>query len=105
MAIYHQHIKVFSRAKGNNIVKSIAYRRGIKLMDPISGKIYDYSRKKNVIHSEIVLPKDATKWIKDLVDLEKIDANKAAQLLANSIELREKRKDSQLVNILVPNEQ
>ena len=107
MAIYHQHIKVFSRAKGNNIVKSIAYRRGIKLIDPTSGKIYDYSRKKNVIHSEIVIPKDATKWIKDLVDLEKIDANKAAQLLANSIELREKRKDSQLareIEIALPME-
>ena len=96
MAIYHQHIKVFSRAKGHNIVNSIAYRRGIKLIDPISGKIYDYSRKKNVIHSEIVVSKNASQWIKDLVKLEKIDPVTAAQLFANSIELGETRKDSQL---------
>jgi len=47
MAIYHQHIKVFS--KTNNTVKSIAYRRSIKLTDSVSGKIYDCSRKKNAI--------------------------------------------------------
>ena len=96
MAIYHQHIKVFSRAKGHNLVKAIAYRRGVKLIDIVTGNIYDFSRKKNVIHSEIMVHKNAPQWIKDLIELEKTDRVKAAEMLANSIELGEKRKDAQL---------
>ena len=62
MAIYHQHIKVFQRSKGHNIVNAIAYRRGIKLIDPKSEKAYDYSHRKDVVHTEILLPENAPQW-------------------------------------------
>ena len=97
MAIYHQHIKVLTRSKGHSAIKAIAYRRGIKLVDPITGEVHDYSRKKNVIHSEIILPFDAPQWIQNIAELQKTNPVEAAQQLANSIELKEKRKDSQLM--------
>jgi ATP-dependent exoDNAse (exonuclease V) alpha subunit len=96
MAIYHQHVKILTRTKGHNMVAAIAYRRGIKLVDPKTGITFDYSYKKNVIHSELVIPENSPAWIKDLVALEKNDPTTAAQLFANSIELIEKRKDAQL---------
>ncbi|HQW57580.1 MAG TPA: MobA/MobL family protein, partial [Gammaproteobacteria bacterium] len=96
MAIYHQHIKVFQRSKGHNVVNAIAYRRGIKLIDPKSGKAYDYSYRKDVVHTEILLPENAPQWIKEIVELDKTDPLEAAKLFSYSIEFRETRKDSQL---------
>lgn len=105
MALFHLRTKILSRSKGDNVVRAIAYRRGIKLIDPKTQEIYDYSRKKNVVHSELCIPNDAPDWIKELTVIEKSDITKAAQLFSNSIELNEHRKDavftqSTLANLL-----
>ncbi len=62
MAIFRAETKSLSRAKGHNLAAAISYRAGIKLTD--NNKInpearsYDYTKKTDVIHSEILLPKN-----------------------------------------------
>ena len=88
MAIYHLHLKNISRGKGQSVVAAAAYRSGDKLTDMRIGKEYDYSRKENIIRSEIILPKNAVKNDpKKFFDREK---------LWNSVEQSEKRKDARL---------
>ncbi len=88
MAIYHLTAKVVSRAKGQSVVASAAYRSSESLYDERYGMTQDYTRKQGVEHSEILLPKGAPQWMAD------------RQTLWNQVELCEKRKDSQLAREL-----
>jgi len=84
MAIYHLTAKVVSRAKGQSVVASAAYRASEALHDDRYGMTHDYTRKVGVEHSEILAPEDAPDWVYD------------RQILWNTVELFEKRKDAQL---------
>jgi Ti-type conjugative transfer relaxase TraA len=84
IAIYHLSAKVVSRAKGQSVVASAAYRASEALHDDRYGMTQDYSRKQGVEHSEILAPEEAPAWVFD------------RQTLWNQVELSEKRKDSQL---------
>ena len=84
IAIYHLTAKVVSRAKGQSVVASAAYRASEALHDDRYGLTHDYSRKQGVEHSEILAPEDAPAWVYD------------RQTLWNTVEATEKRKDSQL---------
>jgi Ti-type conjugative transfer relaxase TraA len=84
LAIYHLTAKVVSRAKGQSVVASAAYRASEALHDDRYGLTHDYTRKQGVEHSEIVAPEDAPVWVHD------------RQTLWNAVEAAEKRKDSQL---------
>lgn len=75
---------IISRKKGHNAVKAAAYRSGEALYDEKNNATYDYSRKHDVIHAEIMAPENAHEWMKD-----------RSQLWSN-VETIEKRKDSQL---------
>ena len=84
LAIYHCSIKIFSRAKGKSAVAAAAYRAAEKITNEYDGKAYDYTRKKGVVHSEILLPDHAPAEYADRA------------VLWNAVEQIEKAKNSQL---------
>ena len=84
MAIYHLHVKVIGRKAGSSAVASAAYRSASRLRDDRLERSHDFSNKRGVVHSEVVLPEDAPeKWS----DRER---------LWNDVEAFEVRKDAQL---------
>ncbi|MCL1976742.1 MAG: MobA/MobL family protein [Candidatus Bathyarchaeota archaeon] len=96
-AIYHLTVQIIGRSSGRSAVGSSAYRSGEKLHSiahaayQAGQKIYaegdqithDYTRKKGVIHNEIILPDNAPEEYKD------------RQALWNFVEKRSKRVDAQ----------
>ena len=84
LAIYHCSIKIFSRSKGKSAVAAAAYRAAEKITSEYDGKIYDYTRKKGVVHSEILLPDHAPAEFSDRA------------VLWNAVEQIEKASNSQL---------
>ena len=95
MAIYHFSAKVISRANGSSAVASAAYRSASELHDARLGRSHDFSNKAGVIHSEVLLPKDAPERLLDRTTL------------WNEVEAGEKRKDAQLareVEFSIPRE-
>ena len=56
MAVYHLCVKTFSRTHGAAATASAAYRSATKIRDERTGQIYDFTRKRGVVHSEIILP-------------------------------------------------
>lgn len=96
MAIYHLHVKVIGRSKGQNAVASAAYRRATALLDEQENKKWDFSKKAGVIHKEISLPSNAPSWLKDLVENYTKDPDLASEKLWNKVERSEKRIDAQL---------
>jgi len=59
MAIFVLKIKTFSRAsgkRGSRATSGAAYRAGERIRDERTGATYDYSRRRDVLHKEIVLP-------------------------------------------------
>lgn len=59
MAIYHCSIKNISRGKGKTAIAASAYRAGAILTDSETGIKHNYTRKSEVVHSEIILPEHA----------------------------------------------
>ncbi|HQZ87422.1 MAG TPA: Ti-type conjugative transfer relaxase TraA [Gammaproteobacteria bacterium] len=95
MAIYHFSGTVISRSQGRSAIACAAYRSGERLMDERYEKIQDYSRKDDIVHEEILLPKNAPEWMGD------------REKLWNAVEAAEKRKDAQLArefNFALPQE-
>ncbi len=82
MAIYHCSIKTFSRAKGDTVVAAAAYRARARLDNEFLGRQENYSKRKDLAHTEIILPAGAPDWA--------TDANK----LWNAVEKKETRKNS-----------
>jgi Ti-type conjugative transfer relaxase TraA len=95
MAIYHLHVKVLGRKSGSSAVASAAYRSGARLRDERLDRNHDFSAKRGVVHSEVLLPENAPEaWI----DRER---------LWNDVEAFEVRKDAQLareVEFAIPRE-
>jgi ATP-dependent exoDNAse (exonuclease V) alpha subunit len=79
MAIYHFNAKVIGRASGKSATAASAYIRAVRIRDCLSGKSFDYTKKKGVVYSEILAPKDAPDWIKN------------PETLWNAVELREEQ--------------
>ena len=88
MAIYHLSIKTIARAAGRSATAAAAYRSGEKISDLASGQVFDYTRKRGVEHTEIVLPTAITlqdsPWARD------------RQALWNAAEAAEKRRDARV---------
>src|SRR6202000_2371345 len=59
MAIYHLHVKVIGRKAGSSAVASVAYRSASRLRDERLDRSQDFSAKRGVVHSEIMLPENA----------------------------------------------
>ena len=84
MAIYHFSVQVIGRAAGRSAVAASAYRSASRLRDDRLERSHDFSGKRGVVHSEVLLPENAPgQWS----DREK---------LWNDVEAFEKRKDAQL---------
>ncbi len=95
MAIYHLSGSIISRSQGRSAVACAAYRAGDNLHDNRYGKTHDYTLKQDVVFSEILLPGNAPEWMSN------------REVLWNSVEVFEKRKDAQLareIQISLPRE-
>ena len=84
MAIYHLHVKVIGRKSGASAVASAAYRAGSRLRDERLDRSHDFSGKRGVVHSEVMLPENAPEAWRD------------RERLWNDVEACEIRKDAQL---------
>ncbi|GLQ79197.1 hypothetical protein GCM10007881_27150 [Mesorhizobium huakuii] len=84
MAIYHLHVKVIGRKAGSSAVASAAYRSASRLRDERIERTHDFSTKRGVVHSEVMLPEDAPEAWRD------------RERLWNDVEAFEVRKDAQL---------
>jgi Ti-type conjugative transfer relaxase TraA len=84
MAIYHLHVKVIGRKSGSSAVASAAYRSGSRLRDERLDRSHDFSAKRGVVHSEVMLPENAPAAWRDRErlwnDVEAFDIRKDAQL-------------------------
>jgi len=56
MAIYHLYAGIIQRSKGRSAVAAAAYRAGVQMLDERTGLTHDYSRRSDVVHSEMMLP-------------------------------------------------
>jgi Ti-type conjugative transfer relaxase TraA len=95
MAIYHLHVKVIGRKSGASAVASAAYRSGSRLRDERLDRSHDFSAKRGVVHSEVMLPENAPQAWSD------------RERLWNDVEAFEIRKDAQLareVEFAIPRE-
>lgn len=84
MAIYHLHVKVIGRKAGSSAVASAAYRSASRLRDARIDRVQDFSSKRGVLHSEVLLPDGAPEMWRD------------RERLWNDVEAFEVRKDAQL---------
>ncbi|AYM81042.1 hypothetical protein At12D1_11550 [Agrobacterium tumefaciens] len=95
MAIYHLHVKVIGRKAGSSAVASAAYRSGLRLRDERLDHAHDFTAKRGVVHSEVMLPEGAPDIWTD------------RERLWNDVEAFEVRKDAQLareVEFSIPRE-
>ena len=95
MAIYHLHVKVIGRKAGSSAVASAAYRSGSRLRDERLDRSHDFSAKRGVVHSEVMLPEKAPELWRD------------RERLWNDVEAFEIRKDAQLareIEFAIPRE-
>ena len=84
MAMYHLHVKVIGRKSGSSAVASAAYRSASRLHDERLQRSHDFSAKRGVVHSEVMLPEGAPESWSD------------RERLWNDVEAFEIRKDAQL---------
>src|SRR5882757_3879935 len=56
MAKYFLYVKVFSRGKGSRVTRAAAYRAGERIRDERTSESYNYSKRKDIVHSEIIPP-------------------------------------------------
>ena len=95
MAIYHLHVKVIGRKSGASAVASAAYRSASRLRDERLDRSHDFSAKRGVVHSEVMLPENAPEAWND------------RERLWNDVEAFEIRKDAQLareIEFAIPRE-
>jgi ATP-dependent exoDNAse (exonuclease V) alpha subunit len=95
LAIYYLDAQMISRSRGQSVVACAAYRAGDKLYDVRYEKTHDYTRKKGIEHSEILLSANSPTWVAD------------RDKLWNNVEKVEKRKDAQLareIKLALPRE-
>jgi Ti-type conjugative transfer relaxase TraA len=95
MAIYHLHVKVIGRKSGSSAVAAAAYRSSSRLRDERLDRTHDFSQKRGVVHSEVMLPENGRKVWSD------------RERLWNDVEAFEIRKDAQLareVEFAIPRE-
>ena len=98
MAIYHLSVKLVTRGAGRSSTAAAAYRAATRVRDERTGLVFDYSRKRGVEHTEIVLPsaqREAARWAHD------------RGRLWNAAEHAEKRKDARVAReyeIALPHE-
>lgn len=89
MAIYRFEVKAISRKVGRSATAAAAYRTASRLEDERTGEVHDYRRKRDVVHSEILLAQDAPVAFKDRAHL------------WNAAEAAERRKDAKVAREII----
>jgi hypothetical protein len=89
MAIYYLNVQIISRSTGRTATGAAAYRAGEKIVDDRTGLVFDYTRRRGEIETEILAPDNAPAWAQD-----------RAQLW-NQVEKAERRADSQVAREIV----
>lgn len=56
MATYFLNIKSFGRSNGSSAPSAAAYRAGERIRDERTGRTYDHSDRRDVLHKEILVP-------------------------------------------------
>ncbi|MDB6090450.1 MAG: hypothetical protein JWN85_3234 [Gammaproteobacteria bacterium] len=86
MAMFRLQIESLSRKAGRRATAAAAYRAGERIRDERTGELHNYSRRKDVLHTEIFLPSSLgtapLEWARD------------RGRLWNTAEQAEKRKDA-----------
>jgi ATP-dependent exoDNAse (exonuclease V) alpha subunit len=85
VAIFHLQVKLITRGAGRSATAAVAYRAADHVPDGRTGLVFDYTRKRGVEHTEIVLPgamAETATWARDRVRL------------WNAAEAAENRKDA-----------
>ncbi|WP_449280314.1 Ti-type conjugative transfer relaxase TraA [Litorisediminicola beolgyonensis] len=88
MAIYHLHMKIIGRSSGASAVAAAAYRSASRLRDERIERSHDFTAKRGVVHSEVLLPEGAPEELSD------------RERLWNEVEDCELRRDAQLAREL-----
>jgi ATP-dependent exoDNAse (exonuclease V) alpha subunit len=88
MAIFRLQITSIARGSGPSSVGAAAYRAGERIRDDRTNEVHNHSRRKDVTHSEIMLPTDLAGQNMDWA------LNRAS--LWNSVENAESRKNSRV---------
>ncbi|MGA0560778.1 MobQ family relaxase [Larkinella sp. VNQ87] len=78
-----------SAVTSRSVVACASYRSGEVLKDERYEKTHDFTRKENVLHSEIITPEGAPDWMSD------------REKLWNAVEAGEKRIDAQLAKEII----
>ncbi|HEY2566769.1 MAG TPA: Ti-type conjugative transfer relaxase TraA, partial [Candidatus Aquirickettsiella sp.] len=89
MAIAFARISYHSRSQGHSAVAGAAYRSGVELKDDRTGEIHNFKKRSDVVYSEILLPEGAASHFKN------------REVLWNSVEAAETRKNSQIAKDIV----
>ena len=84
MDFFHWITKIVSRNKGKSAVAASAYISGTKIENTWDGVTHDYTRKKHIIYTEVMLPPNAPQEYAD------------RSLLWNSVEWNETKANAQL---------
>ena len=84
ISLFHFHVTQISRAAGQSAIASAAYRAGEKLHSDYYGEDNDYTGKRGVRYSEIMLPPHAPVRLQD------------RETLWNEVEQVERQKNAQL---------
>ena len=96
MAIFRAETKSLSRGQGHNLAAAISYRAGIKLTDTNKinpeARSYDYTKKTDVVHSEIILPNQLSE------QLEARGIELDFQSIADLVEIGETTKRGKMKN-------
>jgi ATP-dependent exoDNAse (exonuclease V) alpha subunit len=56
VAVYFLNLKTFGRSGGSSAVSAAAYRAGERIHDERTGRTYDHTGRRDVLHKEIMLP-------------------------------------------------
>ncbi|MEN6623052.1 MAG: MobQ family relaxase [Smithella sp.] len=95
MAIYHLSVQIISRTGARSAIAAAAYRSRSAMYDERQGLTFDYAKKKDLVHSEIMLPVGAPERLLN------------RETLWNEVEAMEKRRDAQLareIDVALPRE-
>lgn len=69
MAIFHFSAKTIGRSAGRSACAAAAYRAGEKITDERTGQAHDFTRKRGVVLSEIVVPFGVPSWATNRAEL------------------------------------